>query len=122
MDVLVTRIPILKDQSSGPKVWAYQRQKDTDTAQAVQQVSQVAGAAQLTALLHCCGLVLNISSPIHVDRVVQHAPSSSLCIVAEKQARAQGFFAVYEQGGCRGGLIKEGVGVCRGKYGLVVWP
>ena len=65
------------------ETWAYQRQKNTDTAQAVQQVSQVAGAAQLTALLHCCSLVLNISSTVHVSCVVQHAPSSSLCIVAE---------------------------------------
>lgn len=86
--------------------WAYQRQKNTDTAQAVQQVPQVAGAAQLAALLHCCSLVLNIGSPVHISGVIQHASSGSLCIVAEHQARAQGFLAVDQQSGCSGGLIK----------------
>ncbi len=64
-------------------MWADQRQKNTDTAQAVQQVPQVAGAAQLTALLDCCSLMLDIRSTVHVSRVVQHAPSGSLCIVTE---------------------------------------
>ena len=101
-------------------VQTYQWQKHTDAAQAVQQISQMAGATQLTAFLHCCGVMLNISGAVHVGCVVQHAPSSSLGIVAEHQAGAQGLFAVDQQGGCSWGLLQEGVAVCGGEDGLVV--
>lgn len=80
----------------------------------------MAGAAQLAALLHSCSVPLHVHSPVHVGGVVQHASSSSLGVVAQHEAGAQGFPAVDEQG-CGGwGLLQQGVGVGGGKDGLVV--
>lgn len=50
--------------------YPHQRKQNADTSQAVQQVPQVAGTAQLAAFLHSCSVPLNVTRPLHVPGVV----------------------------------------------------